>query len=69
MPKKDIPESLQIYTLQEVAEILKVNVRTIHRYLESGQLEAIKMGGRQWRVTKEALERFLYGEREAGASG
>lgn len=60
--QKELPDSLQIYTLQEVSEILKVNIRTIHRYLESGQLEAIRMGGRQWRVTKEGLEKFLYGK-------
>lgn len=63
--QKELPDSLQIYTLQEVAEILKVNIRTIHRYLESGQLEAIKMGSRQWRVSQAALEKFLYGKERA----
>ena len=48
----------KIYTLKELEALLKVTNRTLLRYIESGRLEAFKVGGR-WRVTEEALEKFL----------
>lgn len=56
-----LPESMKIYTLKEAAEILKVNIRSVHRYKKDGRLAARKVGG-QWRVTQEAIERFINGE-------
>lgn len=61
MEMDDIPDSMKLYTLQEAADILKVNIRSIHRYKKDGRLEAKKIGG-QWRITKEAIERFIQGE-------
>lgn len=61
MDTTTLPESMKIYTLKEAAEILKVNIRSVHRYKKDGRLEAKKVGG-QWRVTQEAIERFINGE-------
>lgn len=66
MDTANIPDSLKLYTLQEAAEILKVNVRSIHRYKKDGRLEARRIGG-QWRVTQDAIERFIHGDN--GAAG
>lgn len=57
---KDIPDSMKLYTLQEAAEILKVNPRSVHRYKKDGRLETKKIGGRL-RISQEALERFIKG--------
>ena len=55
MTKKNQP---QLYTTQEVAEILKVHQRTIFRHIKNGQLKAIKVLG-QWRVKKEDLDKLI----------
>ena len=46
-----------LYTTNEVAEMLKVNKRTVFRYIKSGKLKATKIG--QWRIKKENLDRFI----------
>lgn len=49
---------LKAYTLDEVAEILKVKRRNLYAYIKAGKLPAIKIG-REWRVTEEALREVL----------
>lgn len=61
MEKKELPETMKLYTLQEAAEILKVTHRSIHRYMKDGRLESRKVGGR-WRITQGAIENFIQGE-------
>ena len=46
------------YTAQELADMLKVNIMTIYRYINSGKLEAYKFG-KEFRVEKEVWEEFL----------
>ncbi len=50
------------YTIEEVAEILKVNPRTVNRMLERGELRGFKVG-RLWRVSQEALEAYMRGDK------
>ena len=45
-------------TPKEVAETLKVTPRTIQRFIENGELEAVKVG-RQYRITENALTSYL----------
>ena len=62
--KKQIPEALwdiQLCTLQELEPLLDVTNRTLLSYVKSGRLQAVKIGGK-WRVTREALDRFLSGK-------
>jgi excisionase family DNA binding protein len=47
-----------LYTLEEVARILRVSVATVRRMIDDKELEAIKVRG-QWRVRKEVLDRYL----------
>jgi len=42
----------------EVAEALRVSVRTIYNLLDSGALRGVRVG-RAWRVTESALEEFI----------
>lgn len=51
------------YTLEEIAKRLRVTVATVRRYVRAGRLEAVRLG-REYRVRRDALDRFL---REASA--
>jgi len=50
-------KDLEVYTLEEIAELLQVTRRTLYNWIKDGKLKAFKIG-KQWRVTKEALEDF-----------
>lgn len=47
----------QYYSIEEVAEMLKVAYLTVYRWVQSGKLFAIK-AGKQYRIEKEELEKF-----------
>lgn len=49
---------IKVYTLEEVAEILKVSRRTLYTYVKEGKLPAVKMG-KYWRVSQESLQAFI----------
>lgn len=51
-------KNLQLFTISEVAQILKVTERTIYNYLKNGSLIAAKVG-KQWRVRACDLEMFI----------
>jgi excisionase family DNA binding protein len=51
-------ESKQLYTPSEIADMLRVVDKTVYRWLESGELNAYKLG-RQWRISPEQLQQFL----------
>jgi excisionase family DNA binding protein len=47
------------YTVEEVAEMLKVSIETIRRYVRSRNIPAIKLGGKYIRIEKKDLQKFL----------
>ena len=47
-----------VYTIQEVARILKVSEQVVRQLVTSGELES-KRVGRQYRVTRESLDKYL----------
>lgn len=51
-------EKEKTYTLQEVADILKVTRKTIYVNVYAGNIKAIKIGSK-WRVTEEELQNIL----------
>jgi excisionase family DNA binding protein len=53
-----VNEEVTIYTLEEVAAILKVTRRTIYTYVNNKDLKAVKMG-KDWRVKYEDLRAFI----------
>ncbi len=55
-----VTESLM--TTADVAEILRLSVKTIGEMIRNGELPAIRVGG-VWRVRKQSLEDWLQ-ERE-----
>lgn len=48
----------EYYLCEELAELLRVNIMTIYRYINSGKLEAYKIG-RHYRIQKDEFNRFL----------
>lgn len=47
-------------TLADVAEVLNISTSQTYALVRSGELEAIKIGGRgQWRVEREKLESYI----------
>lgn len=51
-------EEITVYSLNEVASILKVTKRSVYTYIKEGRLPAVKLG-KYWRVSKQDLEKFL----------
>lgn len=49
---------IKLYTLQEVADILKVTRQTIYNYVTAQKLRATKYG-KEYRVTDEDLQEFI----------
>jgi putative molybdopterin biosynthesis protein len=48
----------EFLTAEEVAEVLKVNIMTIYRYIKAGKLQAYKLG-KNFRIDKKEFDRFL----------
>ena len=55
----------EVYTLHEVEELLMVTQRSLYNFIKDGRLKAFK-AGREWRVTREALEEFMRGGAKNG---
>ncbi len=49
---------LKFYELQEVAEMLKINLRVLRQYVREGKIKASKIG-RKYLITDEALKEFI----------
>jgi excisionase family DNA binding protein len=49
----------EIYTVEEVAEALKLHPYTIRRLSRDGKIPAFKFGG-QWRFSKNAIDKLLH---------
>ncbi len=58
---KRTPELVEIMTLEEVANYLKVTTRTIYRMLDENQIPAFKIRG-TWRFRKDEIEAMTRGE-------
>lgn len=55
---------LELYTVEELSELMGIQERTIREYLKSGQLKGRKLGKR-WYISESALrEYFEAGEPE-----
>jgi excisionase family DNA binding protein len=52
--------SERFLTLADVAELLNISASQTYALVRSGELEAIKIGGRgQWRVERDKLESYI----------
>ena len=51
-------KNLQGYTINEVAQFLKLSPRTIYHYVKTGQLKGYKIS-RGWRFREERINEFI----------
>lgn len=49
----------QFYTPEQIAIMLQVTPESIRRYVRSGKLKAIKLGGKFIRIEKKEIEAFI----------
>ena len=49
---------MEVYTVEEVAQTLKVPVETVYKWLRNGSLKGAKLG-KHWRITEEQLQAFI----------
>lgn len=54
----------EFYTVKEVAERLRVSLKTIYRMVERDEIRAIRLGD-VYRIPRESLDTLLRGERPA----
>lgn len=53
---------LELYTIEQIAEKLKVHDRTVRRYIKSGDLLAVNLGSESqpnWRIQEDDFLSFL----------
>ena len=50
--------SLKVYSVKEVAAILKTSCQQIRKMIQNEELPAVKVG-REWRVAEETLQSFI----------
>lgn len=61
-PRGDVPLMEQKFlTVAEVAEVLRMSKMTIYRLINSGELEAVRIG-RSFRIPEEAARKLLGGD-------
>jgi putative molybdopterin biosynthesis protein len=52
-------DNTQFYTPVEVAEILKLNKFTIYEMIKRGELKAVKLNPKAWRIRREDLDAYI----------
>jgi excisionase family DNA binding protein len=50
------------FTVEEIAERLRVSHMTVYRWIKAGKLGAYKLGG-EFRITEQDIEDFLAAQR------
>lgn len=55
-----------VFTVEETAELLKVDIRTVYNWIREGKLFAIKLGGTTWRIKERDLHYFILQAAEEG---
>lgn len=49
----------ELLTVEEVADILKLHVDTIRRYVRERKLKAVRLSATQLRIRRSELDRFV----------
>lgn len=53
-----IDPSLKVYSVKEVAAILKTSCQQVRKMIQNEELPAVKVG-REWRITSDVILDFL----------
>ena len=54
----------KLFTPQEVAQKLKIDMSTVYRWIREGRLKAVKIG-HFWRISESELNRLLKGDEQS----
>lgn len=49
----------RLYSTEEVAALLNVEMQTCYKWLREGRIKAMKLGGSLWRVREADLRAFV----------
>ncbi len=49
---------MEVFTPEEVAKKLKINLQTVRKFLREGKLKGIKVGT-NWRIPEDRFNEFL----------
>jgi excisionase family DNA binding protein len=60
---------VKLYSPDEAAEHLGVTLNTVRAWLRDGNIKGIKLGGRIWRISEEALNDFINASATEGEGG
>ena len=52
-------KEVKLYTVSEVANILRRHKRTVYLYIKHGELGAVRIGKRDIRIPEEDLKKFI----------
>lgn len=53
-----IHSDFEVYSVKEVAAILKTSCQQVRKMIQNEELPAVKVG-REWRITQEGIQNFL----------
>lgn len=53
-----LSDDIEIMTVEEACEVLKIGHNAIYRLLNSGKLRAFR-NGRHWRIPREAVRQYI----------
>lgn len=56
-----IDTGFAVYSVKEVAAILKTSCQQIRKMIQNEELPAVKVG-REWRITQDSIQNFLEDE-------
>ena len=59
MPPTVLNTEQRFYTTDEVSKLLQVDPESVRRYVRSGQLKAVRLGGKFIRIDKDDLNQFI----------
>lgn len=59
MKKDNLPRYL---TPNDVAEMLKIDVKTVWNWCKAGRLPALHISGKYWRIAETEVENFIKGQ-------
>ena len=54
---------MTLYTIKEVAQMLKINEQTLHRWVRDGKIETTRVANLH-RISQEQLDKFLSQEKK-----
>ena len=61
-------EEPEYLTPDQAAEKLQMHPKTVRRLLNDGKLPGQRVGGKNWRISADALKRFIEGDPKPAAS-